>query len=60
MKGDFDEKNKCNYDVEFVGDRFYLISPGPQNDVTKDGPLKDLYGKAEQVYHGASLTFNVK
>jgi uncharacterized GH25 family protein len=25
-----------------------------------DGPLKDLYGKTEQVYHGASLTFNVK
>jgi hypothetical protein len=29
LKGDFDEKNKCNYDVEFVGDRFYLICPGP-------------------------------
>jgi len=24
------------------------------------GFLKDLYGKAEQVYHGASLTFTVK
>lgn len=29
-------------------------------DVTKDGPLKDVYGKAEQVYHAASLTFRVK
>lgn len=28
--------------------------------VTKDGPLKDLYGKADNVLHGASLTFHVK
>jgi len=28
--------------------------------VTKDGNLKDLYGKVNSAFHGASLTFNVK
>ncbi len=38
----------------------WMISVNHKEDVTKDGPLKDLHGKAEQVYHGASLTFTVK
>ncbi len=31
-----------------------------KDNVTKDGALKELYGKADQVYHTASLTFHVK
>ncbi len=38
----------------------WIISLYHIEDVTKDGPLKDLYGKSEQVYHAASLTFRVK
>jgi uncharacterized GH25 family protein len=38
----------------------WMIGVSHKEDVTQDGPLKNLYGKAEQVYHGASLTFMVK
>lgn len=30
-----------------------------KEEVTGDGPLKDLAGQADQVYHAATLTFNV-
>ena len=44
-----------------VNDNFApMISVNHKDDVTKDGDLKDLFGKAEQVYHAATLTFNVK
>lgn len=38
----------------------WMISVSHKDDVTPDGPLKDLTGKADQVYQGASLTFTVK
>lgn len=38
----------------------WVINASHRRDITKDGPLKDLYGKANQVYHAASLTFTVK
>ncbi|MCJ2163393.1 MULTISPECIES: DUF4198 domain-containing protein [unclassified Pseudodesulfovibrio] len=38
----------------------WMINTNLKDDVTKDGPLKDLYGKADQVYQAASLTFIVK
>ncbi len=38
----------------------WIVGHNHKEDVTKDGPLKDLDGKVEQVYHGASLTFTVK
>lgn len=38
----------------------WMIGVNHKDDVTADGPLKDLYGKAEQVYHSAGLTFTVK
>jgi uncharacterized GH25 family protein len=38
----------------------WMISVSHKDDVTPDGPLKDLIGKADQVYQGASLTFTVK
>lgn len=38
----------------------WMIGVYHKDDVTEDGPLQDLWGKAEQVYHGASLTFNVR
>ena len=38
----------------------WMLGVNHKDDVTADGPLKDLYGKAEQVYHSASLTFAVK
>jgi len=38
----------------------WLIGLFHKEDVTPDGPLKDLHGKVSQVYHSASLTFDVK
>jgi uncharacterized GH25 family protein len=49
---------KAQFRVQSSGQ--WMISVSHKGDVTKDGELKDLYGKAEQVYHGATLTFNVK
>jgi len=51
-------KGKAQFRVQSSGQ--WKISVSHKEDVTKEGPLKDLYGKADQVYHGASLTFNVK
>lgn len=49
---------KAQFRVQSSGQ--WMISVNTKDDVTEDGPLKDLHGKADQVYHGASLTFNVK
>jgi uncharacterized GH25 family protein len=49
---------KAQFRVQSAGQ--WMIAVSHKDDVTKDGPLKDLYGKADQVYHGASLTFTVK
>lgn len=38
----------------------WIVSVNHKNEVSKDGKLKKFYGKAEQVYYGASLTFDVK
>ena len=51
-------KGKAQFRIQSSGQ--WVISINHKDDVTEDGPLKDLYGKTEQVYHGASLTFNVK
>lgn len=49
---------KAQFRVQSVGQ--WMISVNHKEDVTADGPLQALAGKAEQVYHGASLTFQVK
>ncbi|WP_419657228.1 Nickel transport complex protein, NikM subunit [Desulfosarcina variabilis str. Montpellier] len=49
---------KAQFRVQSSGQ--WMIGASHKDDVTEDGPLKDLYGKAEQVYHSASLTFTVK
>ncbi len=49
---------KAQFRVQSAGE--WMISVNHKEDVTKDGPLKDLVGKAEQVYHGATLTFTAK
>lgn len=51
-------EGKAQFRVQSAGQ--WRIIVNHKDDVTEDGPLKDLYGKANQVYHGASLTFNVK
>lgn len=51
-------EGKARFRVQSSGQ--WMITTNHKDDVTEDGPLKDLYGKAGQVYHGASLTFNVK
>ena len=51
-------EGKAQFRVQSAGQ--WMIGVNHKDDVTEDGPLKELYGKADQVYHGASLTFNVK
>lgn len=51
-------EGKAQFRVQTTGQ--WMIGVNHKEDVTKDGSLKDLYGKVEQVYHGASLTFSVK
>lgn len=38
----------------------WIITIYHKQEVTKNGDLKKLYGKTDEVYHGATLTFNVK
>lgn len=49
---------KAQFRVQSAGQ--WMVSVNHKDDVTKDGPLKDLFGQADQVYHSASLTFTVK
>ncbi len=51
-------EGKAQFRVQSAGQ--WVISVNHKEDVTPDGPLKDLEGKAEQVYHSATLTFTVK
>ncbi len=51
-------KGKAQFRVQNSGQ--WVINVNHKDDVTQDGALKGLYGKTEQVYHGASLTFTVK
>jgi uncharacterized GH25 family protein len=51
-------EGKAQFRVQSSGQ--WMIGVNHKDDVTADGPLKDLFGKAEQVYHSASLTFTVK
>ena len=51
-------EGKAQFRVQSSGQ--WVISVSHKGDVTKDGELKDLYGKTDIVYHGATLTFNVK
>jgi uncharacterized GH25 family protein len=54
----FIREGKAQFRVQSSGQ--WMIGASHKDDVTADGPLKDLNGKAEQVYTGASLTFTVK
>lgn len=51
-------EGKAQFRVQSSGQ--WMIRVNHKDVVTEDGPLKDLYGKADQVYHGASLTFSVQ
>ncbi|MBM9616730.1 DUF4198 domain-containing protein [Desulfobulbus rhabdoformis] len=52
------KNGKACFRVQSAGQ--WQVSVSHKDDVTPDGEMKDLMGKAQQVYHGASLTFNVK
>ncbi len=51
-------QGKAQFVVQSSGQ--WIVNCYHKEDVTKDGNLKELYGKVNQAYHGASLTFNVK
>lgn len=56
--GSYIKKGKAQFRVQSAGQ--WMINVVHKDDVTEDGPLNGLVGKVQQVYHGASLTFNVK
>jgi uncharacterized GH25 family protein len=51
-------QDKARFRVQSKGQ--WIINIVHQQAVTNNGPLKDIHGKADQVYYGASLTFNVR
>ncbi len=64
--GQADGFNLCSYLIDGKA-QFRVQSAGQwaidinlKSTITKDGPLKNLVGKAEQVFHAASLTFTAK
>jgi len=52
------KKGKAQFRVQTSGQ--WMINVMHIGKVTKDGPLKDMYGKVNQVVHAATITFNVK
>ena len=54
----FVTQGKAQFRVQSSGQ--WMVGINHKQDVTPDGPLKDLQGKTEHVYTGASLTFTVK
>ncbi|WP_418185832.1 DUF4198 domain-containing protein [Aliarcobacter vitoriensis] len=52
------ENGKAQFRVQSAGQ--WRVSCEHKDSVTKDGVLKDLFGKVEYVFNGAALTFNVK
>ena len=52
------KKGKAQFRVQSAGQ--WMINVSLKDDVTPDGPLKDLYGKANVASQAASLTFNVQ
>jgi len=52
------KKGKVRFEAQSAGQ--WIVNCHHSEEVTKDGPLKDLYGKVNHVFHSASLTFNVK
>ena len=52
------QEGKAQFRVQTAGQ--WIVSCNHKDVVTKDGALKDLQGKVNAVFNGASLTFNVK
>lgn len=52
------KKGKAQFRVQSSGQ--WIINVMHADKVTEDGDLKDMVGKATQVIHAATLTFNVK
>jgi len=49
---------KAGFIVQSPGQ--WIINCHHKQNVTKDGILKEFYGKVDNIFHSASLTFNVK
>ncbi len=52
------KKGKVRFEAQGTGQ--WIVNCHHSEEVTKEGPLKDLYGKVNKVFHSASITFNVK
>lgn len=52
------KKGRAQFRVQSPGQ--WVVNVGHKDDVTADGPLKELFGKATKLYHAASLTFTVQ
>lgn len=52
------QNGRAQFRVQSAGQ--WMIEVKHINDVGEEGPLKDYYGKVEQIYYSASLTFQVR
>ncbi|TIH16990.1 DUF4198 domain-containing protein [Marinifilum sp. JC120] len=52
------QKGKAQFRVQSLGQWRVVVKH--KENITKDGPLKELMGKAEQAYNAATMTFSVK
>ena len=52
------KKGKAQFIVQCPGQ--WMVNCSHKGKVAKEGPLKDLYGKADSSFTGSSLTFNAK
>ncbi|RBQ28319.1 DUF4198 domain-containing protein [Aliarcobacter vitoriensis] len=52
------ENGKAQFRVQSVGQ--WRVSCSHKDSVSKDGVLKDLFGKVEYVFNASTITFNVK
>jgi len=52
------KKGKAQFEVQSSGQ--WIVSCGHEEEVIKDGNLKDLHGKVNSVVYASTLTFNVK
>lgn len=51
------KKGRAQFRVQSPGQ--WLINVGHKDDISMEGPLRELFGKAHQLYQAASLTFTV-
>jgi len=56
--GAYINEGRASFRVQSAGQ--WIVALYHKEEITQDGPLKSMYGKAERLFNGATLTFTVK